>query len=173
VMPHFMVNKVPAGLVGLIVAAIISAAMSTISSGFNASATVFLVDIYRRYVSPNLSGKQSLRLLIHGHHCLRAAGHADGYRHDRGEKCAGHLVDALGDIRGGNAGAVSAGYYLALDPQCRSTHRYHYRGIGNCLDDVFGPLSRGVCGLTQPISPEHEWFHFPIVQIVGKTTFQM
>lgn len=63
VMPHFMVNKVPAGLLGLIVAAIMSAAMSTISSGMNASATVFSVDIYQRYINSNLSAKNSLRLL--------------------------------------------------------------------------------------------------------------
>jgi len=63
VMPHFMVNKVPAGLLGLIVAAIMSAAMSTISSGMNASATVFSVDIYQRYINPNLTPKNSLRLL--------------------------------------------------------------------------------------------------------------
>ncbi len=63
VMPHFMVNKVPAGLLGLIVAAIMSAAMSTISSGMNASATVFSVDIYQRYINPALTPKSSLRLL--------------------------------------------------------------------------------------------------------------
>ena len=63
VMPHFMVHKVPAGLLGLIVAAIMSAAMSTISSGMNASATVFSVDIYQRYVNAHLSARQSLRLL--------------------------------------------------------------------------------------------------------------
>ena len=63
VMPHFMVNKVPVGLLGLIVAAIMSAAMSTISSGMNASATVFSVDIYQRYVKSDLTPKQSMRLL--------------------------------------------------------------------------------------------------------------
>lgn len=63
VMPHFMVTKVPAGLLGLIVAAILSAAMSTISSGMNASATVFSLDIYQRYFKANLTGKESLRLL--------------------------------------------------------------------------------------------------------------
>ncbi|MBO9636851.1 MAG: sodium:solute symporter [Siphonobacter aquaeclarae] len=52
VMPHFMVTNVPKGLLGLIVAAILSAAMSTISSGMNASATVFSVDIYQRYINP-------------------------------------------------------------------------------------------------------------------------
>ena len=63
VMPHFMVNKIPAGLVGLIVSAILSAAMSTISSGMNASATVFTVDIYKRYFKPNLTDKQNLKSL--------------------------------------------------------------------------------------------------------------
>ncbi|MCC3160380.1 sodium:solute symporter [Hymenobacter sp. 15J16-1T3B] len=63
VMPHFMVTKIPAGFVGLIVSAILSAAMSTISSGMNASATVFTADIYQRYFKPDLDGRGMLRLL--------------------------------------------------------------------------------------------------------------
>lgn len=63
VMPHFMVTTIPAGLVGLIVSAILSAAMSTISSGMNSSATVFSEDIYKRYFNKNSSDKQNLALL--------------------------------------------------------------------------------------------------------------
>ncbi|QRR02660.1 sodium:solute symporter [Dyadobacter sandarakinus] len=63
VMPHFMVTKVPAGLLGLIIAAIMSAAMSTISSGMNASATVFSVDIYQKYIRPDLDSRTALRVL--------------------------------------------------------------------------------------------------------------
>ena len=63
IMPHFLVNKIPVGLVGLIISAILSAAMSTISSGMNASATVFSVDIYKRYFKPGITEKQNLRLL--------------------------------------------------------------------------------------------------------------
>lgn len=63
VMPNFMVTKIPAGLVGLIVSAILSAAMSTISSGMNASATVFSEDIYKRYFKPDISEKHNMRLL--------------------------------------------------------------------------------------------------------------
>jgi len=65
IMPHFMVTKIPVGLVGLIVSAILSAAMSTISSGMNASATVFSIDIYKRYLKPDVTEKQNLSLL-HG-----------------------------------------------------------------------------------------------------------
>ncbi|MBW4889013.1 sodium:solute symporter [Mucilaginibacter sp. HMF5004] len=63
IMPNFMVTKIPAGLVGLIVSAILSAAMSTISSGMNSSATVFTVDIYKRYFKPGINEKQTLKLL--------------------------------------------------------------------------------------------------------------
>ncbi|GAB1464432.1 sodium:solute symporter family protein [Pedobacter sp.] len=63
VMPHFMVTMIPTGLIGLIVSAILSAAMSTISSGMNASATVFSEDIYKRYFKAGLNDAQNLRLL--------------------------------------------------------------------------------------------------------------
>lgn len=63
VMPHFMVTMIPAGLLGLIISAILSAGMSTISSGMNASATVFAEDIYKRYFKKELSNREGLRLL--------------------------------------------------------------------------------------------------------------
>lgn len=66
VMPHFMVTMIPAGLVGLIISAILSAGMSTISSGMNASATVFAEDIYKRYIKKDTGGRAELRLLHAG-----------------------------------------------------------------------------------------------------------
>ena len=63
VLPHFMVTKVPTGLVGLIVSALLSAAMSTISSNMNASATVFTMDIYKKYFRPAINDKQQLNAL--------------------------------------------------------------------------------------------------------------
>jgi SSS family solute:Na+ symporter len=63
ILPYFMVLKVPKGLVGLIIAAILSAAMSSISSGMNSSATVFLKDIYQRYINPNPGPKKEMTIL--------------------------------------------------------------------------------------------------------------
>lgn len=63
VLPHFMVTKVPHGLLGLIIAAILSAAMSTISSGMNSSATVFLKDIYQRFIDRDITPKRELVVL--------------------------------------------------------------------------------------------------------------
>jgi len=63
-LPDFMVKVLPVGVVGIIVSAILSAAMSTISSGMNACATVFTFDIYKRYVKQDVSNRQTLRLLF-------------------------------------------------------------------------------------------------------------
>ena len=70
VLPHFMVTKVPTGLLGLMVAAILSAAMSTISSNMNASATVFTMDIYKKYFNKTVDDKQQLCTLHIATVCL-------------------------------------------------------------------------------------------------------
>jgi len=57
VFPYFIATRVPAGLKGLIIAAIVAAAMSTISSAFNCTATVSLLDFYKKYVKPDLSDR--------------------------------------------------------------------------------------------------------------------
>ena len=63
IMPHFMVTQLPVRALGLIISAILAAAMSTISSGMNASATVFTEDIYKRYFNKTAIGKKSLSIL--------------------------------------------------------------------------------------------------------------
>ena len=78
VMPNFIVTRIPTGLSGLIIAAIMSAAMSTISSGMNASATVFSEDIYRRYFNRNATEKAKLRILYIGTVGFGLAGMATG-----------------------------------------------------------------------------------------------
>jgi SSS family solute:Na+ symporter len=66
VMPHFMVHKIPVGLSGIIISALLSASMSTISSSMNASATIFSVDIYQRYFKPHITDRQNLFVLHAG-----------------------------------------------------------------------------------------------------------
>jgi SSS family transporter len=52
---HFILNYLPHGLVGLLLAVIISAAMSSSASGLTALASTTTIDIYRR----NISGEKS------------------------------------------------------------------------------------------------------------------
>ncbi|HET8736594.1 MAG TPA: sodium:solute symporter [Pricia sp.] len=63
VFPHFIVNVLPVGLSGLLVASIFAAGMSTVSTSFNSSATVFLTDYYNKYFKKTASDKEGLRVL--------------------------------------------------------------------------------------------------------------
>jgi SSS family solute:Na+ symporter len=60
VFPHFIGTKLPAGVTGLLIAAIFSAAMSTISTSLNSSATLLTTDWYKRLFNKNASEKQSM-----------------------------------------------------------------------------------------------------------------
>ena len=56
----FVIHQIPAGVVGLILAAIFAAAMSTISAEINSLATVSMVDIYRRFVRRDAADRHYL-----------------------------------------------------------------------------------------------------------------
>ncbi|OHB57774.1 MAG: hypothetical protein A2173_00085 [Planctomycetes bacterium RBG_13_44_8b] len=63
VFPYFIATQIPAGLKGLILAAIIAAAMSTVDSALNCSATVLLLDFYKRYFNPKIGERTSVLFL--------------------------------------------------------------------------------------------------------------
>lgn len=57
---HFILNYLPKGLIGLLLAVIISAAMSSTASGLNALASTTAIDIYKRNVKTEKSEKHYL-----------------------------------------------------------------------------------------------------------------
>ncbi len=59
---HFIVNELGMGLVGITLAAVFAAAMSTLSSSLNSSATAFVNDIYLPLTKSELTSKQQLRI---------------------------------------------------------------------------------------------------------------
>ena len=63
VLPHFIVNKLPLGLAGLLIAAIFAAAMSSMDTSLNSSATLVLCDVYKRYLKPGAGERESMRVL--------------------------------------------------------------------------------------------------------------
>lgn len=60
VFPHFISTRLPAGLAGLVVAGLCAAAMD---SNLNCMSTLFLNDLYRRYLRPQASERESMRVL--------------------------------------------------------------------------------------------------------------
>ena len=63
VFPYFIVHQLPVGITGLLIASVIAAGMSTVSTSFNSSATVFLTDYYKRYSKEPVTDKKALRML--------------------------------------------------------------------------------------------------------------
>ncbi|HKJ90543.1 MAG TPA: sodium/solute symporter, partial [Oceanipulchritudo sp.] len=64
VFPWFIVSKLPAGVTGLLIAAVFAAAMSTVSTSLNSSATILLNDFYQRYVRRDAEEAASMRFLL-------------------------------------------------------------------------------------------------------------
>jgi SSS family solute:Na+ symporter len=63
VFPYFIVAQLPAGLTGLVIAALFAAAQSTLSTSINSSATVIATDFYRRLLRPQCAERAQLRVL--------------------------------------------------------------------------------------------------------------
>jgi solute:Na+ symporter, SSS family len=55
ILPHFIITVLPVGLSGIVIAAALAAAMSTLSSAINSVSMVMINDIYRPYIQRNRS----------------------------------------------------------------------------------------------------------------------
>ncbi|MEY3000049.1 MAG: Na(+)/glucose symporter [Verrucomicrobiota bacterium] len=66
VFPYFIATQLPAGITGLLVAAIFAAGMSTVSTSLNSSATLLMTDYYRRLINPAGGERAEMRVLYGG-----------------------------------------------------------------------------------------------------------
>ena len=62
VFPFFIVNQLPVGITGLLIASIFAAGMSTVSTSINSAATVIMSDYYLPF-SPQASERRKMRVL--------------------------------------------------------------------------------------------------------------
>jgi len=77
IFPYFMETQLPVGLVGLVLAALLSAAISSLSADMNSLSAVCVQDYYQRF-RPNCTDKQRLRMgrlfvLLAGLGCIGVA----------------------------------------------------------------------------------------------------
>ncbi len=63
VFPFFIVNILPTGFTGLLIASIFAAGMSTVSTSINSGSTVVLTDYYTRFVKKEVTEKDSMKVL--------------------------------------------------------------------------------------------------------------
>ena len=63
IFPFFIATGLPTGMTGLLIAAIFSAGMSTVSTSLNSTATIILTDYYKKYVNGEPDEKTSMMVL--------------------------------------------------------------------------------------------------------------
>lgn len=63
VYPWFIVQQLPPGITGLLTAAILAAAMSSVDSSLNCSATLIYCDLYKRFFHSAANDQQAMRVL--------------------------------------------------------------------------------------------------------------
>ncbi|MFA7693590.1 MAG: sodium/solute symporter [Candidatus Hydrogenedentes bacterium] len=62
ILPYFIINYLPAGVSGLVIAAVLAAAMSSLSGSINATSAVSLVDVYKRHIAPDKTDRHYVLL---------------------------------------------------------------------------------------------------------------
>ncbi len=63
VFPYFIVHELPTGLVGIVIAGVLAAGMSTLDSSLNSSATVVTIDFYKRVFNADADDAAQLRMI--------------------------------------------------------------------------------------------------------------
>lgn len=63
IFPYFIVNELPVGLVGLVIAGVMAAGMSTLDSSLNSSATVYTIDFYKRVIKPEADDASQVKVI--------------------------------------------------------------------------------------------------------------
>lgn len=130
ILPHFIVNYLPAGLVGLILAAILAASMSSISSDLNSIATVATRDYFQRFL-PGLSDRAQLMI---GRLMVLAAGTAAAWiaiwliPTETSTPVAERVLVIGVIVSAGMLGVFALGFLTK-----RATRRGCYAGIAACI----------------------------------------
>lgn len=62
ILPYFVMNYLPPGVAGIIIAAAIAAAMSSLDSSLNAVSAVFVTDLYRARIRPDKDERHYLKV---------------------------------------------------------------------------------------------------------------
>ncbi len=129
VFPYFIMTVIPPGVTGLILAALISAAMSSLDSDLNCLAAVGVEDYYRRF-KPGCTDKQCLILgriivIVSG---ICAIGIACLYVHFEGRGVLGIIFTLYSIFSGGIAGLFILAFFCP-----RANKEGLYIGIIACI----------------------------------------
>ena len=129
VFPYFIMTELPAGVTGLVLAALVAAAMSSLDSDLNCLSAIGVEDYYRRF-NPAASDQQCLRVgrwivVVCG---LLSVGAACLYVRTAGATVLAMVFTLYAVFSGGIAGLLALGFFTR-----RANRRGAYIGIAACI----------------------------------------
>ena len=152
VLPIVIMNELPIGITGLLVAGLIAAAMSTFDSIVNAGAAYWVKDIYQRYLNPGANGRQ---LLLHSRGAsliLVVLGILLTYTYENLNEVWGWITMSLG------SGLIV--------PQLIRWYWWRFNGYGFAFGTFAGMVMAVLQRIIMPDSPEYINF-----LLIGGVTF--
>ncbi len=129
VFPYFIKTELPVGVIGLVLAALISAAISSLDADMNSLAAVGVQDYYQRF-KPNCTDKQKLRMgrilvVVAGLGCI---GVALLYNYWGGEGVLGIIFELYAIFSAGIVGIFLLGLFSK-----RANRQGLYVGLAACI----------------------------------------
>lgn len=151
ILPFAMREFIPVGLLGLLIAALLAAYMSTYAATVNAAPAYIVNDIYKRYINPNASQKTYVRWSYITSIVVVVIGTAFGF-----------MVDSLNDIVQWIVAALFGGYTAS---NVLKWYWWRFNSYGYFWGMVGGMLAAGI--VPAVFSNITEIYTFPIILVIS------
>lgn len=147
ILPYAMANFVPVGLLGVLMAGLLAAFMSTFAATVNAAPAYLVNDIYKRFINPNADRKVYVRMSYLCSFLVVAVGIAFGF-----------VVESIDSVTQWIVNALWGGYTAA---NVLKWYWWRFNGYGYFWGMITGILSSLITPLVVEIRPIV--YQFPIV----------
>jgi Na+/proline symporter len=151
ILPYALGNFVPLGLLGILMAGLLSAFMSTFAATVNAAPAYLVNDIYKRFVNPNADSKTYIRMSYICSLAVVVVGISFGF-----------FVESINTVTQWIVNALWGGYTAA---NVLKWYWWRFNGYGYFWGMVTGIAASLITPLVAPISPTI--YQFPIILVVS------
>ncbi|MCI0696605.1 Na+:solute symporter [candidate division KSB1 bacterium] len=151
ILPYALGNFVPIGLLGILMAGLLSAFMSTFAATVNAAPAYLVNDIYKRFINPNADSKTYIRMSYICSFAVVVVGISFGF-----------FVESINSVTQWIVNALWGGYTAA---NVLKWYWWRFNGYGYFWGMVTGIAASLITPLVAPISPTI--YQFPIILVVS------
>jgi Na+/proline symporter len=151
ILPYALGNFVPIGLLGILMAGLLAAFMSTFAATVNAAPAYLVNDIYKRFINPNADSKTYIRMSYLCSLAVVIVGIGFGF-----------FVESINTVTQWIVNALWGGYTAA---NVLKWYWWRFNGYGYFWGMVTGIAASLITPLIAPISPTI--YQFPIILVVS------